>query len=504
MEGGERSMVLVVGDAQFDEAPFAGRQLALMRVTAETASSQFNAARAVLVAEEVTKLGSVKRCYESVFPEAKNYELWCGTLAHTVEYHAQVDAIRKTLPQASDSRIVPVMELEKAAEEIARLRVGPPAGDPLIEPAVIVLSPEHRLLLRRAFGDCREVFLEPITGGKASLFVFRAHVSLKESRVGLRPLPFFLKIAGAEEIEKEKGKYREYAEHYIPFNLRPNLDKGRCIRTQTCASLIGNFVDDALPLRVCLRSGYSGIVFALFETSLKGFRLQPFAAGEKPNEDFLAGFVKQRIWIKELEKNADVLNRAKSLGLASTVASLEQAICKAAGGVSCFVAPYHGDLHAGNVMVRGGDAILIDFSSAERGPLTADPAALEVSLMFGTDELDVPTSLSDWRGFIDEMYGVTILALRHPGLFGSKPNRYAWLRRSLRELRHVLLACEASSVEARVVLATYLMRYARLDVEELPNDELRELARWRHAYALVIAERLVNGLTEGPETKGVA
>lgn len=503
MEGRERSTVLVVGNAEFDEAPFAGRQLALIRVTAETASAQFNDARAILVAEPVTKLGSVKRCYESVFPEAKNYELWCGTLAYTVEHHAQVDAIRKTVSQASDSRIVPIAELEKTAEEISRLRVGPPAGDPVFEPAAIALSPEQRLLLRRAFGDCREVFLEPMPGGKASLFVFRAHASLKEWRVGPRPLPFFLKIAGAEEIEKEKGKYREYAEHYIPFNLRPNLDRRRCIRTQTYASLVGNFVDDALPLRVCLRSGYSGVVFALFETSLKGFRLQPFAAGDKPHEDFLAGFVRERIWLQELENKGEVLNRAKSLGLASTVASLERAVCKAASGVSCFVAPYHGDLHAGNVMVRGGDAILIDFSSAEMGPLTADPAALEVSLMFGTDELDVPNSFGDWRGFIDEMYGTTILALRHPGLFSSKPNRYAWLRRSLRELRHVLLACEGNPVEAMVVLATNLMRYSRLDVEELPNDELRELARRRHAYALVIAERLVNGFPGGPATKGV-
>jgi hypothetical protein len=169
MEGGERSVVLVVGDAAFDEAPFTGRQLALVRVTAETASSQFNAARAVLVAEPVTKLGSVKRCYESVFPEAKNYELWCGTLAHTVEHHAQVDAIRKTVLQASDSRIVPVAELEKMAEEIARLRVGPPAGDPVFEPAAVVLSPEQRLLLRRAFGDCREVFLEPNHQERVSL-----------------------------------------------------------------------------------------------------------------------------------------------------------------------------------------------------------------------------------------------------------------------------------------------------------------------------------------------
>jgi hypothetical protein len=151
-------------------------------------------------------------------------------------------------------------------------------------------------------------------------------------------------------------------------------------------------------------------------------------------------------------------------------------------------------------MVRGSDAILIDFSSAAKGPLTGDPAALEVSLMFGTDKFDAPNSFPEWRGFVDEMYA-SAETLRPPALFGCRPTPYSWLRRALRELRHVLLACDAEAEEAKIVLATYLMRYARLDMEDLPTDELRDLALWRHAYALVIAERLVNGL--GGATKGV-
>jgi hypothetical protein len=496
----ERNAVLAIGDAAFDESPFIRRRLILVRAIADAAAGQFNSARAVLLCEPMTRPGSIKKCFESIFPAASNYGLWCGALAKTLEEQAQIDAIRKDVAGGEEFPIVQEAKLDDTAEDIARWQMGPPAGAAKIEPATVALDEEQRLLLRRAFSDCSEVFLESFPGGKASLFVFRAHASLANYVVGPRPLPFFLKIASPKEIETEKGKYRDYAENYVPFNLRPNLDRRRCVQTRNTAALVGNFVEDAVSLRACLQSGQSGALFALFETSLKGFRLQPFAAGEARHKDFLAGFVRERIWIEELSKKDKVINRAKARGLVAEPASVEQKLYRAAERISCFVAPYHGDLHAGNVMVRGQDAILIDFSSAAKGPLTADPAALEASLIFGTDKFDAPDSFLEWRAFVDEMYG-SAETLRPPSLFGSRPTPYSWLRRALRELRHVLLACEADAEEAKIVLATYLMRYARLDVEGLPTDELRELALWRHAYALVIAERIVNGL--GGEAKGV-
>jgi hypothetical protein len=144
-------------------------------------------------------------------------------------------------------------------------------------------------------------------------------------------------------------------------------------------------------------------------------------------------------------------------------------------------------------MVRGGDAILIDFASTSHGPLTADPAALEVSLMFGTESFETKKLFREWRTFIDEIYGLEVTTLHPPALFETKPGRFSWLRRSLRELRHVLLACEGSGAEAKVVLAAYLMRYARLDIETLANAKAKTLAFDRHCYALVVAEQIVKG-----------
>ena len=44
------------------------------------------------------------------------------------------------------------------------------------------------------------------------------------------------------------------------------------------------------------------------------------------------------------------------------------------------------------------------------------------------------------------------------------------------------------------MLIAYLMRYARLDIEDLPNEDLKKLAFDRHAYALVVAERIAQAI----------
>jgi hypothetical protein len=52
------------------------------------------------------------------------------------------------------------------------------------------------------------------------------------------------------------------------------------------------------------------------------------------------------------------------------------------GNTSALIAPAHGDMHATNVLVRHGDAILIDFEKLEEHyPLTYDPASLEGGLL---------------------------------------------------------------------------------------------------------------------------
>ena len=123
--------------------------------------------------------------------------------------------------------------------------------------------------------------------------------------------------------------------------------------------------------------------------------------------------------------------------------------------------------------------------------------------MFGTESWETEKLFPEWRVLIDEIYGAQVTTLHPPALFETKPGRFSWLRRSLRELRHVLLACEGSGEEAEIMLATYLMRYARLDIETLKHAEAKTLAADRHCYALVVAERIVKGFAPLPPTEGL-
>lgn len=489
----DRDLILIVGKGEIDATPFVERDLRIKRVTAPKAVDLFNGARAILITDFPGKFSFIKECYINLFPQAHNNGLTCAVIAHSIPDHAQIAAMRKTTAAVSESYIFRTDELKRAAEIIRRLPIGPAAGKVTIEPSEIILSDSEHLLLCRAFHDCERIYLEPLAGGKASISVFRVHARVKQWHVGPHPLPFFVKIASPQLANEEKRNYDDYAEHYVPFHLRPNLDGQRCIHMTQHSALVGNFVDGAVPLRKSLRAGQCGAIFALFETTLRGFRLQPAAAHSTPMADFLAGFVKGRIQADRIPKER--ANHAlTSFGLSTTLNDLEDILCKKAERVQCLVGPYHGDLHTGNVMIRGGDAIIIDFSTAGNGPLTADPAALEVSLLFGTDEGDDPGSFDEWRSFLDEIYQATSLTLHPSALSENMPGRFSWLRRPLRELRHVLLGCDCAKIEAEIVLATYLMRYARLEIEDLPNEELKKLAFCRHAYALVIAERIIKGL----------
>jgi hypothetical protein len=495
-----RNKILVLGPAAFDATEFARRGLELKPVSATEALTHFNSARAVIVSDAPGKFSLIKDLLSDLFLRAEDHELAPVVLTHSLADLAQVSALRDKDHPGSKAKIFQTNELWKAAEWIARHDVGPPAGDVKIEPSSLPLSTDEALLLRRAFSDCDEIFVESLPGGRASMSVYRVHARLQQSDVGRYPLPFFVKIDGPEEINSESQRYHRYAELYIPSHLRPKLDKERCICTRSCAALVGSFVDDAVPLRRWLLLGQgSGILHALFEKSLKGFRLQPFATGQKPFEGVLAGFVKNRIKAENILTQI-VEHARREFGVSRSPEEMEAVCCAEAEKLACLMGPCHGDLHSGNVMVRGGDAMLIDFSSAGDGPMTADPAALEVSLMFGTDEDDDANSFAAWREFTDQIYDGNVQSLHPPALSESKPGRFSWLRRSIRELRHILLGCNVGESEAKIVLAAYLMRYARLGADALKKGDT--VAFERHAYALAVAERIMLGFSAMKPPKG--
>jgi hypothetical protein len=149
---------------------------------------------------------------------------------------------------------------------------------------------------------------------------------------------------------------------------------------------------------------------------------------------------------------------------------------------------YHGDLHLRNVMVRQRDAIVIDFGSMrdDGGPITADPSALEASIVFGAIDCDNQEIQNDWLRFAEQVYSDPINPLRPM----VDHFRYAWMARAVRELRHVVHCCGVTPDEQILVLAASILRQARFAPAELSNPVAFDISEERKAYAMVIAEKL--------------
>lgn len=143
----------------------------------------------------------------------------------------------------------------------------------------------------------------------------------------------------------------------------------------------------------------------------------------------------------------------------------------------------HGDLHGNNVRIAGADAILIDFASVDYGPLTVDPAALDVSLMMDT----CLVAGEDWMRLADEVY--ELKALRAPAVPPRPERDAANLLDALHYIRQTAFAVQFSDVEYPIVVALQLLRKASYDGDDAEGQQRRV-----HAYSL--ADRIIGQLAD--------
>jgi hypothetical protein len=485
----QRANVFKVGSAEVQERPFLERSLHLVPAASDLVRDGAASACGIIIAEGPGRVGSVRAWLSELRTTAENFDLAFAILVSSPEERRVIGHLVGELGLHDRSSVWLAEDLGYAAQYLFNWNPGPPPGTPAISAGGFTVTAEMEALLKRSFGDCERVHLESLPGGKDSLTVFCVHAYLKRSLIGLpRPLPFFIKISEPPKIAAERFNYTWYADFYIPFNLKPNLVPGRCARIQGRSALVGNFVEGATPLREALRRGEAiGVIESLFKVSLKGFRSQP---PEDSSIEPLADLIRRRSRVPNIQPA--IVTRARELGLKTSPADIEAALCKAVDGVKRRFSPCHCDLHPGNVMVHGKDAILIDFSSVEHGPLSADPATLEVSLLFGADIGDNPAEFELWREFVDQINQTLPIGPLPPGATAHKC--FSWLYDAAREIRDVLLSSDCKD-EAAEVLAAYLLRFARLPHEQFADKALTALAESRQAYALVIAERIVGALT---------
>lgn len=301
--------------------------------------------------------------------------------------------------------------------------------------------------------------------------VFTVHAVFRDSRAGPRPLPFFAKVDVRDKIRQEMENYENYVSHFIPFNLRPNLDRSRCLIGRTLGLMVGNFVERAEPLIVVARRNHAQTpLYNLFDNTLRGWKLQSEVTRGKLAARIPGPFAAMRMMrIPRRWRDARQLGaKAEPVEIERQLADLPE--CYHRSG------PIHGDLHGHNVMVSGLDSILIDFAHTINGPLAADPASLDVDLAFDGDG----STDRSWKNNLAALYSWEALE-RVPNC-SSRPHDWLWA--AVRQIRILALAEQASAWEYATAVAAYLLRRSMYPGCDAFDNQKR-------AFAYVLAERLI-------------
>lgn len=381
----------------------------------------------------------------------------------------KIEIIKRTNPPAHE-----------IAETIARHEPGPPPNPQLkiyCEPRLI--DSTSKLFLERVFYDCESIELKQLLSGRSAK-TFCVYAVFKDSMAGPRPLPFFVKIDEKMKIEREWLNYSAYVAHFIPFNLRPNVDSYRYILGVDRGIIVGSFVEFSEPLMEVAKRGHAqASIYSLFENTLRGWRLQ--AQQSTGNILKIMGNLFHPDRISESR-----INIARQNGSIKKPEELLN-ILREFRPHPFLYGPLHGDLHAFNIRVRGNDAILIDFATTRNGAIVSDPASLEISLAFEITD-DDPND-SEWKTLIDIFYSDKYLKRpfeKLPSPF-DKPHSKDWLWKCIRQIRLLALAEQISEYEYNTALAIFLLRWSTFP-NKTDNPERED---FRKAYAYAVAEKMI-------------
>ena len=357
----------------------------------------------------------------------------------------------------------------------------------------LCLRPEQDILVRRAFWNCASVQLVGLKNGLSDVLTFRVFAHLLEDAAGGNwPFVYFIKIGERTIISKEYLAYRENALENIPYHLGPRLRLDRCALGHDQGIIVSDYVSGAEPLRDCARDGRAVPVIAnLFNSTLWAWR-NGAQSVQTPLQEYLLKGMSLRIPAHR-EPLVDAYGASKS------PEELE-ALFIAMESRPVLVGVIHGDLHATNVLVRGHDAIIIDFEKVDtQAPLLRDMASLEGGLF-------VDGFIGDRRTGIELLKSVECLydaaAFRDGNVVPCHPrDGSAWFFDCVRQIRMQARQVECARYQYALALAVALIRKAcnKADFREdktrttIPSCPLsREDVR---ALAYLLSERILVGLS---------
>ena len=345
-------------------------------------------------------------------------------------------------------------------------------------PEGLVLAAEQVVFLKRAFWDCKQIHLEPLTSGvSATAYCIRA-INLNEAEG--RPMPFFAKFDVLSKIVSEHENYNDNVLPFIPFNLRPNLDDRRCIHGARHGLLVGNFVEHSESLwEVINRGDARAAIYSLFDNVLRSWRHDLNIVPSRKNLF--------KIDISE-EKYERLLTRsvqARQFGVALEPEKLIETL-KSLPPITHITTRIHGDLHAENVRVRNNDAILIDFASVDWGPSSRDSADLEVWIAFSKWPKNV--SFRNWKKLIEELYDSSKFYIQLPKL-KHEPDIGCSIWNYVRQIRGLVFPDQLDRHEYQLSLSYGLFRHATRKAKGRNKREISADEK-RRAYAYFLAGKL--------------
>jgi len=476
MSQGLRQKVLWLGPQIYDGVDlkeFENRRLVICYDTDENSiKNALPTLKGIILVFNPSKPGTFQDHLRKYGPVAIDHGIALYQIADHDDDILQINSIHKSLSfsyQLNYPRTKP--SAAEVAEYIARHPPSPAPNPSLkIECDPAILNEIKRLLFQRAFSDCDAIHVKKVPGGRSAK-VFAVYPVLTKSEVGPRPLPFFAKFDTKEKIEKELYAYDNYVTNFVPFYLRPNFDRDRCIVGYESGIIVGNYAEQTE---------------TLLDEVGRGQGLEPI--------NCLIDSTLSRWWEHAQRRDGNLTTAMQGFFNPGGVTEKRRRQCKELGATRCpedlykmllqlpaqsyLDAPIHGDLHAKNIIVRGTDAILIDFQSAQRGPIVIDLATLDVSLSL--EVTDKEKDANRWRKLVDDVYSVNVI--RNPSSLSSPSGDK--LIKCIKKIRETANAKQQSQYEYVIAVAVILLRSST-------HPGKLEQEKYRLAYAYILAEKII-------------
>jgi uncharacterized protein associated with vWA-MoxR-VMAP ternary system len=267
------------------------------------------------------------------------------------------------------------------AHDLMTIQVEPGANRSLILRGSLPTNDEAELLLRRAFYDFTSLELEALSGGRSGADIWRISGVLDTGRPSA--LSLVAKISTPEKIAAERSAC-SIIESSVPHRLYAPIVNERCLTGADRAIATYRFISHSNPITDRIGDVGAQLVTSLFKQTLAGLHepTRPFA------DRIATYFGPQRLkafrWTDDL--TAAAVHSRESSNTLPSAEELQQLIDELPKATVA-TGTVHGDLHVGNLFVPidTHDVVIIDYGSVQHNaPLVADPACLEVSIIFST------------------------------------------------------------------------------------------------------------------------